>query len=107
MEEWTSENSLISEQTDYPADTSDIQEPTNPENDSSTGLGSSCIMRVVIESGDAVLGEVVSNQNQGHVEAAETFSVPEVLQQTQLVAEPYESTVNMEGIVENISERKT
>ncbi|KAE8292780.1 Telomere zinc finger-associated protein [Larimichthys crocea] len=88
-------------------ETPDIRESANPEPDSGTGLGSSCIVRVVIESGDAVMEEVVSNQNLGHVEAAESFSVPEVLQQTQLVSEAYESSMVMEGMVENISESKT
>ncbi|XP_071333406.1 telomere zinc finger-associated protein isoform X2 [Trachinotus anak] len=99
--------SLMTEQTVYAPDARDIQEPTNPETHSSTGLGSSCIVRVVIESSNSVMEEVVSNQNLGHVEAGESFSVPEVLQQTQLVTEAYESTVDMEGIVENTSERKT
>ncbi|XP_040009168.1 telomere zinc finger-associated protein isoform X2 [Xiphias gladius] len=99
--------SLIAEQSDYAPDTSDIRDPANPETDSATGLGSSCIVRVVIESRDAVMEEVVSNQTLGHVEAAEGFSVPEVLQQTQLVTEAYESTMDMEGMVENGSERKT
>ncbi|TMS16754.1 Telomere zinc finger-associated protein [Larimichthys crocea] len=79
-------------------ETPDIRESANPEPDSGTGLGSSCIVRVVIESGDAVMEEVVSNQNLGHVEAAESFSVPEVLQQTQLVSEAYESSMAMEGM---------
>ncbi|XP_022618807.1 telomere zinc finger-associated protein-like [Seriola dumerili] len=99
--------SLMTEQTDYAPDTGNIQEPTNPDTDSSTALGPSCIVRVVIESSDPVMEEVVSNQNLGPVEAAESFSVPEVLQQTQLVTEAYESTMDMEGIVQNISERKT
>ncbi|KAG8002434.1 Telomere zinc finger-associated protein [Nibea albiflora] len=89
------------------AETSNIQESANPEPDSGTGLGSSCIVRVVIESGDGVMEEVVSNQNLGHVEPAVSFSVPEVLQQTQLVSEAYESSMVMEGMVENISESKT
>ncbi|XP_040909584.1 telomere zinc finger-associated protein isoform X2 [Toxotes jaculatrix] len=99
--------SLIIEQTDYAPDTSGIQEATNLEVDSSTGLSSSCIVRVVMQSSNAVMEEVVSNQNLGQVEAAESFSVPEVLQQTQLVSEAYESAMDMEGIVENLSERKT
>ncbi|XP_029361886.1 telomere zinc finger-associated protein isoform X2 [Echeneis naucrates] len=83
-------------------DTDYAGEGANPEADPSSGLGSSCIVGVVIQS-----SEVASNRSLGQVEAAESFSVPEVLQQTQLVAEVYESTVNMEGIVENISARKT
>ncbi|XP_073325721.1 telomere zinc finger-associated protein [Pagrus major] len=89
------ESSLIAEETDSFAD--DVQESANP------GPGSSCIVRVVIGSSDAVM----SNQNLGHVAAAESFSVPEVLQQTQLGPEAYESSMDMEGMVENISESKT
>ncbi|XP_036960540.1 telomere zinc finger-associated protein isoform X2 [Acanthopagrus latus] len=92
-------------ETDSFADT--IQEATNPGPESGNGLGSSCIVRVVIGSGNAGMEEVVSNQNLGHVAAAESFSVPEVLQQTQLVPEAYESSMDMEGMVENISESKT
>lgn len=92
-------------ETDSFADT--IQEATNPGPESGNGLGSSCIVRVVIGSGNAGMEEVVSNQNLGHVAAAESFSVPEVLQQTQLVPAAYESSMDMEGMVENISESKT
>lgn len=98
------EASLIPEETDYAPETADVEASTNPEPDSARGLSSSCIVRVVIESSDAVMEEVVSNQNLGHADAA----VPEGLQQTQLVTEAYEeSTMDMEGIVENISESKT
>lgn len=83
------------------------QESTNRGAESSTGLTSGCIVRVVIESSDAVMEEVISNQNLGEVESTQTFPVPQVLQQTQLVTEPYESTIDMEGIVENLSESKT
>lgn len=82
-------------------------ESTNRGAESSTGLTSGCIVRVVIESSDAVMEEVISNQNLGEVESTQTFPVPQVLQQTQLVTEPYESTIDMEGIVENLSESKT
>ncbi|KAL7399184.1 hypothetical protein ABVT39_021093 [Epinephelus coioides] len=99
------EDSLISEETDYVPQTADVQETTNT--DSTTGLTSSCVVRVVIGSSDTVMEEVVSNQNLGHVEAVESFSVPEVLQQTQLVTEAYESTMDMKEMVENISESKT
>ncbi|XP_026222609.1 telomere zinc finger-associated protein isoform X2 [Anabas testudineus] len=101
------EASLINDDTDYTPDTSVIQESTNLEAVSSPGLGPSCIMRVVIESSDGAMEEVVSNQNLGQVEAVEGFSVPEVLQQTQLVAEAYNSTVDMEGIVGNIAKSKS
>ncbi|XP_049437336.1 telomere zinc finger-associated protein isoform X6 [Epinephelus fuscoguttatus] len=87
------EDLLISEETDYVPETDDDQETPNPE----TGLTSSCIVRVVVGSSDTVMEEVVSNQNLGHVEAVESFSVPEVLQQTQLVTEAYESTMDYEG----------
>ncbi|XP_049437327.1 telomere zinc finger-associated protein isoform X1 [Epinephelus fuscoguttatus] len=99
------EDSLISEETDYVPQTADVQE--TPNTDSTTGLTSSCVVRVVIGSSDTVMEEVVSNQNLGHVEAVESFSVPEVLQQTELVTEAYESTMDMKEMVENISESKT
>lgn len=99
------EASLVAEETDPFTD--GVQEATNPAPDSGNGLGSSCIVRVVIGSGDVGIEEVVSNQNLGHVAAAESFSVPEVLQQTQMVPEAYESSMDMEGMVENISESKT
>lgn len=99
--------SLMAEETDYTPETADVQESTNPEPGSGSGLGSSCIVRVVIESSDAVMEEVASEHNVGRVEATESFSVPEVLQQSQLVAEAYESSMDMEGIVENMSESKT
>ncbi|XP_072222933.1 uncharacterized protein zbtb48 [Leuresthes tenuis] len=91
----------------YEAETAIVQESTNQQLDSPSGLASSCIMRVVIESRDAVIEEVVSNQNVGHPEVAETFSVPEVLQQSELVSEAYESTMDMEQIVKDLSESKT
>lgn len=101
------EAALIAAEADYVSKTADVQESTNPERDPGSSLSSGCIVRVVIESSDAVMEEVVSNQNLGHVEATESFSVPEVLQQTQLVSEAFESSMDMEGIVENISESKT
>lgn len=101
------EAALIAGETDYISKAADVQESTNPEPEPGPGLSSGCIVRVVIEPGDAVMEEVVSNQNLGHVEAAGSFSVPEVLQQTQLVSEAYESSMDMEGIVENMSGSKT
>lgn len=98
----TVEASLIAEGTDFVPETSVIQGST--ETDSGTGVSSSCIVRVVI---DAAMEEVTYHSNLGHVEAVGSFSVPEVLQQTQLVTKVYESTVDMEGIVENISESNT
>ncbi|XP_067384685.1 telomere zinc finger-associated protein isoform X2 [Channa argus] len=101
-----SEATLISDETDYTPETPDTQECTNPETDS-TDLSSSCIMRVVIESSEGAVEEVVSSQNLGNAAAVDGFSVPQVLQQTQLVSEAYESTMDMEGIVENISKSKS
>ncbi|KAM4610580.1 telomere zinc finger-associated protein [Polymixia lowei] len=65
------------------------------------------IVRVVIQSSDPVMEEVVSSQNLGHGQAVESFTVSDVLQQTQLVTGAYESTMVVEGIVESISEGKT
>lgn len=98
---------LITEEADYVPEAAEIQESTSREPDSGTGLSSGCIVRIVIGSRDAVMEEVVSNQNLGHAEAAESFSVPEVLQQSQLVTGAYESSMDMEGMVENLSETKT
>ncbi|XP_026187978.1 telomere zinc finger-associated protein isoform X2 [Mastacembelus armatus] len=97
------EASLITDKTNYTSENGVAQESTNPDSGSSTGISSSCVVRVVIEPSDTVKGELASNQNLGHVEAAESFSVQEVLQQTQLVTEAYTSTMDIEGIVENIS----
>ncbi|XP_035014195.2 telomere zinc finger-associated protein isoform X1 [Hippoglossus stenolepis] len=102
--------SLTTEQTDYSPDTGDLQETTNQEAEPSpagAGLGASCILRVVIEPSDPVMEEVVSDPNLGAVEAEGSFSVPEVLQPPQLVTGAYESTGDMEGIVEDTSESKT
>uniref|UniRef100_UPI0037E9B9A3 telomere zinc finger-associated protein n=1 Tax=Semicossyphus pulcher TaxID=241346 RepID=UPI0037E9B9A3 len=96
--------SLIADDADYIHETDDVRDSTNPETDSVTSLSSSCIVRVVIGPRDAVMEEVVSNQNLGHVEEGDGFAV---LQQTQLVGEAFESTIDMEGIVENMSESKT
>ncbi|XP_020506992.2 telomere zinc finger-associated protein isoform X1 [Labrus bergylta] len=100
--------SLMAEESDYNPETDDVQESSNPAADSS--LSSSCVVRVVIGPREAVVmeeEEEASNQNLGHGEAADSFSVPEVLQQTRLDGEEYESTLDMEGMVENISESKT
>ncbi|KAG7520919.1 telomere zinc finger-associated protein-like [Solea senegalensis] len=95
---------LTTEETEYVQDTSDNKEPANQGTDDSPGLSSSCIVRVEIGSSDEVMEVVVPDQNLVCAEAAENFSVPDVMQQTQLVTEEFESTVDMEGI-ENISER--
>ncbi|XP_074536900.1 uncharacterized protein zbtb48 isoform X2 [Halichoeres trimaculatus] len=94
--------SLITGDTDYNPEIDNIQEPTNtePSLTTTTGLSSSCIVRVVIEPRGAVIEE-------GHVEAGDGFSVQGVLQQTQLESEAYESTIDMEGIVEDMTEDKT
>ncbi|XP_062247359.1 telomere zinc finger-associated protein isoform X1 [Platichthys flesus] len=102
--------SLTTEQTDHSPDPGDLQETTNQEaapSPAGAGLGSSCIMRVVIESSAPVMEELVSDPNLAPVEAEESFSVAEVLQPTQLVTEVFESTVDMEGIVQDTSESKT
>ncbi|XP_041859543.1 telomere zinc finger-associated protein isoform X2 [Melanotaenia boesemani] len=90
---------------DYTPETAAVQESTNPQPDSS-GLASSCIVRVVIEPDDAAMREVGSNQSTRHSETTESFSVPEVLQQTQLVIKAYGPMVDMEQIVEDLSENK-
>uniref|UniRef100_A0A3P8RLW0 Zinc finger and BTB domain containing 48 n=1 Tax=Amphiprion percula TaxID=161767 RepID=A0A3P8RLW0_AMPPE len=103
----SAEASLITDETGYVPETTIVQESTNPESDPSTGLASGCIVRVVIESSEAVMEEAVSNQNLHHdVETVDSFSVPEVLQRTQLVTEAYQ-TINMEAIAENLSVSKT
>ncbi|KAF7663520.1 hypothetical protein LDENG_00208610 [Lucifuga dentata] len=99
------EASLMAEETSYVPETPVINEASNLESVSVMNLGSSNIVRVVIEASNTTTE--VSNQNLGHVEAVGGFSVTEVVQQTQMVAEAYESTVDMGGIVVNISESKT
>ncbi|KAK2851831.1 hypothetical protein Q5P01_008107 [Channa striata] len=63
---------LITDETDFTPESPDTRETTNPETDS-TDLSSSCIMRVVIESSDSAVEEVVSSQDLGHAEAVEGF----------------------------------
>ncbi|XP_042347661.1 telomere zinc finger-associated protein-like [Plectropomus leopardus] len=96
------ESSLISEGTDYFPESSDVQESTNP--DSESGITSSGIVRVLIDSGDTVMEEVVSTPNLGHIEAEESSSVPGVSQQTQSSTEACESAMEMKDVVENISD---
>lgn len=97
--------SLVSGDADYNPETDSVQESTNTEPDlTPTGLSSSCIVRVVIDSRGAVME---SNQSLGHVEAGGGFSVQGVLHQTQLEGEAYETTIDIEGMVENITEGKT
>lgn len=98
------EASLNADDTDYVPEAGVLQDSTNPGSDPSTALASGCIVGVVIEASEAALMEEVgSNQSLGHVAAdAESFSVPEV---TQLVSEAYEATMDMEGIVENLSDK--
>ncbi|MEQ2195974.1 hypothetical protein XENOCAPTIV_021293, partial [Xenoophorus captivus] len=57
------------------------QEATNP--DSSPGIGPGCIVRVVVESRDAGMEEVRSNQERKRSEGVESFTVPEEQQETQ------------------------
>lgn len=96
--------SLITKETDYVPEATGIQEPTNPEPGSRAGLPSGCIVRVVIESRQTTMEEVVSDRNLGGIEVAENFSMPEVLQQSQLVTEVYGSSVDLERMVESISD---
>ncbi|XP_068453484.1 telomere zinc finger-associated protein [Clinocottus analis] len=72
-------------------------------------LASSCVVSVMIESSGAGIEEVVVSDRHlvGRDDAAESFSVPDVLQQTPLVAEEYEATMDMEDMVEDIPEMKT
>ncbi|XP_060931184.1 telomere zinc finger-associated protein [Limanda limanda] len=104
--------SLSTEQTDHSPGAGDLQETTNqeaaaPPPAAAAGLGSGCIMRVVMESSAPVTEQVESDPNLAPVEAEESFSVPEVLQPTGLVPETYESTVDLEGLVQDTSETKT
>ncbi|KAK5895181.1 hypothetical protein CesoFtcFv8_011797 [Champsocephalus esox] len=84
------EDPLMAGKTTYiPGATADVQEPTHPE-------PGALVVGVGMESSVPVMEEA-SNQNLGHVGAAESFSVPEVLQRTQLDTEALESTVNAEN----------
>ncbi|XP_076022952.1 uncharacterized protein zbtb48 [Genypterus blacodes] len=90
------------------ADASAVTEDpaSHPESVSVASLSST--VRVVIEASDTATEEAVAKQSLAHGEAVESFSVvSEDLQPTQLVTEAYESTVDMEGIVSNVSESKT
>ncbi|XP_028266855.1 telomere zinc finger-associated protein isoform X2 [Parambassis ranga] len=86
---------LIADRTDIVPETAVIQGNTNSD---PAGPPSDCIVRVVIESAASVMEEAVSNQNLGHGDAAESFSVE---------TEPYESTMDMEGMVANLSQCKS
>ncbi|XP_047187289.1 telomere zinc finger-associated protein isoform X2 [Scophthalmus maximus] len=104
--EATDAASPATEQADIAPDSGDVQEPARRETDPSPGLGSGCIVRVVIGPSDddaaaAMEEAAASDRDLGHVEALE------VLQPTELVEEAYESKVDMEGIVEDVSEGKT
>lgn len=79
------------------------QDPTQPEVDPhQTGLSAGCIVNVVIDSGD-----VVMDPNLGHMGTAEGLAMPEVLQQSEIVTEAFESSMEMVGMVESISETKS
>lgn len=88
-------------------DNSNIQGSAEPEPNSGPDLTAGCIVRLVIESNTAAMEEAVSSQSMGQVEAAESFSVPEVLQPAQLVSDVYEASMDMAGIVGNMTEGKT
>lgn len=78
-------------------------EAAKPEVDPhQTGLGAGCIVNVVIDPGD-----VVMDPSLGHMEAVEGLAMPEVLQQSQMVTEAFESSMEMAGMVESISETKS
>lgn len=72
---------------------------SKPEGDGQqTGLSAGCIVDVVIDSSG-----VVMEANLGHMEAAEGLAMPEVLQQSEMVTEAFESTMEMAEMVEKIS----
>lgn len=64
------------------------------------GLSAGCIVDVVIDSSG-----VVMEANLGHMETAEGLAMPEVLHQS--VTEAFESSMEMAGMVETISESKS
>lgn len=78
------------------------EEVPEPEVDPRTELGAGCIVNVVIDSADVVMGPDLA-----HMEAAEALTMPEVLQQSEIVAEAFESTMGMAAMVERISETKS
>lgn len=80
-----------------------VKESTIPQPNSRGGLHPGCIIDG-IDSSHIVMEEVVTNQNLGEDVAAESFSVSEVLQQSQLV-QSYRSSV--QEMVQSISENKT
>lgn len=98
---------LIPQEMDYVPEDAGVRQSTRPEPDPGTDLGPGCIVSVVIESRATAVDEAASNRYLGHVEAADSFSVPEVLHPSQLVPEAYRSPMDMEVIVEDASERKT
>lgn len=67
-----------------------------------TALGAECIVDVVIDSGG-----VVMDANLGHMETAEGLAMPEVLQQSEMVTEAFESTMDVAQMVESISDSKS
>lgn len=76
---------------------------TKPETDpQQTGLSAGCIVDVVIDSSG-----VVMEANLGHIETAEGLAMPEVLQQSEMVTEAFESSMEMAEMVESISESKS
>lgn len=76
---------------------------TKPEADpQQTGLSAGCIVDVVIDSSG-----VVMEANLGHIETAEGLAMPEVLQQSEMVTQAFESSMEMAEMVESISESKS
>lgn len=76
---------------------------TKPEVDpQQAGLSAGCIVDVVIDS-----SSVVMEANLGHMESAQGLAMPEVLQQSEMVTEAFESSIEMAEMVESISESKS
>lgn len=92
------EVSLVSMEAGDVSEVVSNQEPTNP------GLSSGCIVSVVIDSSDVVMDP---HPDLGHVETAQALSMPEVLQQSEMVTEAFASSMEMAGMVESISETKS
>ncbi|XP_056129313.1 telomere zinc finger-associated protein isoform X2 [Lampris incognitus] len=99
----TSGASQVTEDKDLIPQTHAFQEAPNPTPISGPSLDPSNTVKVTIQTGEAVMEGIVSSQNQGHSQAAGDFMMSDVLQQTHLVTEGYESTM----VVDSISESKT
>lgn len=103
----TTEALLITQEMEYVPEDAGVRRSTQPDLDPGTDLGPGCIVSVVIESRATAENEAASSQHLGHVEAADGFSVPEVLQPSQLVPEGYQCPIDMEVMVEDATERKS